>query len=124
MQKILVVEDDKVLLNLIRDELTAQRYEVLGAANGKEGLDLALKIHPDLILVDIMMPVMTGMEMVTTLRGDAWGKTAKIIVLTNLSSDKSVADFLEKGAYNYLLKADWSIDAVVKLVKEKLNAKQ
>lgn len=123
MQKILVVEDDKVLLNLMRDELATQGYEALGAVNGKDGLDLALKIHPDLILVDIMMPIMTGMEMTTKLREDVWGKTANIIVLTNLSSDSSVADFLEKGAYTYLLKSDWSIDALVKLVKEKLSAK-
>ena len=123
MKKILIAEDDRVLLNLMRDELTAEGFEVLGASNGKEGLDLALKIHPDLLLIDVMMPIMNGIEMTTKLREDAWGKKAEIIILTNLNNDKTIADFLEKGAYNYLLKSDWSIEDVVKRVKEKLDKK-
>ncbi|MEK7541110.1 MAG: response regulator [Patescibacteria group bacterium] len=122
-KKILIAEDDKVLLNLMRDELTAQGFEVLGASNGEEGLNLALKFHPDLILVDIMMPIMNGMEMTAKLREDEWGKTVEIIVLTNLNTENAVAEFLEKGAYDYLVKSDWSIDDVVKRVKEKLNIK-
>lgn len=122
-KKILIVEDDKVLLNLMRDELTAEGFEVLGASNGKEGLDLALKAHPDLILVDIMMPIMSGMEMTEKLREDEWGKNVDIIVLTNLNSDKNVAEFLEKGAYDYLVKSNWSLEEVVKRVKDKLNIK-
>lgn len=122
-KKILIAEDDRVLLNLMRDELTAQGFEVLGASNGEEGLNLALKFHPDLILVDIMMPIMNGMEMTARLREDEWGKTVEIIVLTNLNTENAVAEFLEKGAYDYLVKSDWSIDDVVKRVKEKLNIK-
>lgn len=121
MKKILVAEDDKVLLNLMRDELTSAGFEVLGASNGKDALDLALKFHPDLILLDIMMPVMTGMEMTEKLREDEWGKNAEIIVLTNLNDDKRIVDFLEKGAYDYLLKSDWSMEAIIKKVKEKLG---
>lgn len=121
MKKILVVEDDRVLSNLIRDELGAAGFETLSAVNGKEGLDVALKNHPDLILVDIMMPVMDGMQMTTELRKDAWGKNVDIIVLTNLSDDKNIADFLEKGAYDYLVKSNWTIDDVVKRIKEKLG---
>lgn len=121
-KKILIAEDDKILLNLIRDALTAEKFEVLGVSNGKDGLDLALKFHPDLILVDIVMPIMGGMEMTTKLREDDWGKTAKIIVLTNLNNENNVADFLEKGAYDYLLKADWSIADIIKRVKDKLNS--
>jgi len=123
MKKILVVEDDKVLLNLIRDALTAEGFEVLGASNGQEGLNLALKSHPDLILADIIMPIMNGIEMTAKLREDKWGKNVDIIVLTNLNNEKSVADFLEKGAYDYLVKSDWSIEAIVKKVKERLDAK-
>lgn len=123
MKKILIAEDDKVLLNLMRDQLTAEGFEVLGAVNGKDGLDLALKAHPDLILVDIMMPIMDGMEMTEKIREDAWGKNVDIIVLTNLNSDSKVAAFLEKGAYDYLLKSDWSITEVIKRVKDKLAEK-
>ncbi|MCX6723620.1 MAG: response regulator [Candidatus Staskawiczbacteria bacterium] len=123
MKKILIVEDDKVLLNLMRDELTSEGFEAIGAQNGKEGLDIALRAHPDLILADVVMPIMNGMEMTEKLRQDKWGKNAEIIVLTNLNNDKSVADFLEKGAYDYLVKSDWSLAEVVKRVKEKLSKK-
>ncbi|MCX6720172.1 MAG: response regulator [Candidatus Staskawiczbacteria bacterium] len=123
MKKILVAEDDKVLLNLMRDQLASNGYEVLGVSNGKDGLDLALKTHPDLLLIDIMMPIMTGMEMTAELRKDEWGKNAKIVVLTNLNNDETVADFLEKGAFDYLLKSDWAIEDVVKMVKNKLGDK-
>ncbi|MCX6721266.1 MAG: response regulator [Candidatus Staskawiczbacteria bacterium] len=120
-KKILVVEDDSVLRNTIIDKLTSEGFEALGAKNGQEGLDLALQAHPDLILVDILMPVMDGMEMTTKLREDEWGKDANIIVLTNLNDEKRIADFLEQGTYDYLVKSNWSLDEVVKKVKEKLN---
>ena len=121
MKKILIVEDDRVLLNLMNEQFSAEGFEVLTALNGKEGLDSALKMHPDLILVDILMPIMDGMEMTEKLREDTWGKNAKIIVLTNLNSEDKVAKFLEKGAYDYLIKSDWPLDEVVKKAKEKLN---
>jgi len=122
-KKILIVEDDKVLLNLMRDQLSAQGYEVLGASNGQDGLDLALKTHPDLILVDVVMPVMSGMEMTERLREDEWGKDVDIVVLTNLVSGKNIAEFLEKGAYDYLMKSDWSMEDLIKIVEKKLNKK-
>src|ERR1035437_2071090 len=106
MKKILIVEDDRVLLNLMNEQFSAEGFEVLTALNGKDGLDAALKMHPDLILVDILMPIMDGMEMTEKLREDTWRKNAKIIVLTNLNSEDKVAKFLEKGAYDYLIKSD------------------
>lgn len=120
-KKILLIDDDAVLLNTVRDKLTSEGFEVISAKNGQEGLDLALKSHPDLIMVDIMMPIMDGMEMTTKLREDAWGKNASIIILTNLNDDKKIADFLEKGAYDYLVKSNWSLQEVVKMVKNKLG---
>ena len=63
------------------------------------------------------------MEMKKKLREDDWGKEVAVIVLTNLNNEKNVADFLEKGAYDYLVKANWSLDEVVKRVKEKLSEK-
>ena len=123
MKKVLVVEDDRVLLSLISGEIKTAGFEVLEAVNGKEGLEVALKEHPDLILADILMPVMDGMEMTTKLRDDEWGRKVEIIVLTNLNSEKNVADFLEKGAYSYMIKSDWSMEDIVKKVKETLDKK-
>jgi len=123
-KKILLVEDDIVLLNVLRDKLSGEGFEVLSAGNGKDGLDLALKFHPNLVMVDVLMPIMDGMEMTTKLREDKWGKDVSVIVLTNLNNEKNVADFLEKGAYDYLVKANWSLEEVVKRVKEKLGEKR
>ncbi len=123
-KKILLVEDDVVLLNVLRDKLSGEGFEVLSAGNGKDGLDLALKFHPNLVMVDVLMPIMDGMEMTTKLREDKWGKDVSVIVLTNLNNEKNVADFLEKGAYDYLVKANWSLEEVVKRVKEKLEEKK
>lgn len=122
-KKILIVEDDEVFLNALRDRLSAESFEVLGAKNGKDGLDLALKSHPDIILLDILMPVMGGLEMITELRKDKWGKDVKVVILTNLNNDSKIADFLEKGAYDYFIKADLSLNEVVKRVKERLTDK-
>jgi two-component system alkaline phosphatase synthesis response regulator PhoP len=121
MKKILIVEDDNVLLNLMCDQFTAEGFEVLAAVNGKDGLEVALKDHPDLILVDILMPIMDGMEMTTKIREDQWGKKVKIIVLTNLNNEEKVAEFLEKGSYDYLVKSDWPLREVVERVKSRLG---
>lgn len=114
--KILIVEDDAALLNALRDQFTREGFEVVVAKNGEEGLEVALREHPDLILLDIVMPVMDGMTMFANLRKDAWGKNAKVTILTNLS-DVAVAH----GSYDYLVKSDWKIEDVVNRVRERLE---
>ena len=119
--KILIVEDEATLRHALRDELKRERYIILEAENGKKGLETAKKEHPDLILTDIVMPKMNGLKMLDELRKDKWGKNANIIILTVLNEDKKVIDALEKGVYDYLVKADWKIEDIAKKVKEKLT---
>lgn len=83
--------------------------------------DVALLWHPDLILLDIVMPKMDGMTMLAQLREDEWGKTARVITLTNLSDTEKVAEAIEHGSYEYLVKSDWKIEDVVAKVREKLG---
>jgi DNA-binding response OmpR family regulator len=121
MKKVLVVEDDGALLQILRDKLTKEAFSVFLAKDGAIGLDTALKEHPDLILLDIVMPVMDGMSMLFHLRKDPWGKTVPVILLTNLSEAEDVAESLRERAYDYLVKSDWKLEDVVKKVKEKLE---
>lgn len=122
-QSILIVEDEFAQLNALYDKLTREDFTVLEAKNGKEGLEIALRDHPDLILLDIVMPVMDGLTMVKKLRqANEWGKKVPIILLTNLSSDdKITTQFAPNEFADYLVKTDWKIDDVVEKIRERLS---
>ncbi len=118
---ILIVEDEIDLRGLLKTKLTSEHFEVFEADNGKTGLEAALRQHPDIILLDIVMPVMDGLSMLRELRQDEWGKTVKVIVLSNLNEAEKVSESLEKNIYNYLIKSDWEPDDIVKLIKKNLG---
>lgn len=119
---ILIVDDEQALLDALVDKFTREGFVVLGAKNGQKGLSLALAEHPDMILLDLLMPVMDGMTMLANLRKDRWGKDAKVIILSNFSEVEKAAS-LTKGIIDYLVKTDWDIDNIVKRVKEGLETK-
>lgn len=122
-KKILVVEDETPLRNALCDKLTREGFAVLKAKNGKEGLEVALHGQPDLILLDIIMPVMDGLTMLKKLRSEnEWGKTIPVIILTNLSSDNDqrMRDITETEPSYYLVKTDWKIEDVIAKVREML----
>jgi DNA-binding response OmpR family regulator len=121
MKLILIVEDEKQLLDALRDKLTREGFQIIETENGVDGLETALLKHPDLILLDIMMPKMDGMAVLKKLREDAWGKTAPVILLTNLSDIDHVSEALDDKVTDYLIKSDWDIDEVAKKIKEKLS---
>ncbi len=121
--KILVVEDEASLLRALSDKLTREGFAALEAKNGAEGLEVAWREHPDLILLDIIMPVMDGMSMLYELRKDQWGKDVSVILLTNLSDANRVAEALRLGVFNFLVKSDWRLEDLVKKIKEILGIK-
>ncbi len=121
-KKILIVEDEVAVSNALKDKLLINGFEILEAKNGKEGLSLALKEHPDLILLDIIMPKMGGITMMKNLRSDSWGAKVPIIILTNLNSDDSIIKAIEDNKPSfYLVKSDWNINDVVVKVRELLG---
>lgn len=116
-----IVEDDPSLENAIADKLHHEGFSVLEAKDGKEGLEMALQKHPDLILLDIKMPVMDGIEMLKVLRTDDWGKKVPVIVLSNLSDNATIAEAIDRSTFEYFVKADIKLKEVIDKIKEKLN---
>lgn len=123
-KKILIVEDESSLRNALRDKLTREDFIILEAKNGEEGLEIALREHPDLILLDIIMPVMDGMTMFKKLREEnEWGKFVPVIILTNLASDNETQhkNITELEPSYFLIKTDWTLENIVAKIRERLN---
>jgi len=126
MKKILIVEDDAILLLTLADNLIQEGFDVIKAKDGEEGLATALCEHPDLILLDILLPKMDGFTLLKKLREDKWGKHVPVIILTNLGSPASISKALEtiKGLEEhlvYLVKSDWKIKDIIAKVHERFN---
>jgi DNA-binding response OmpR family regulator len=117
---ILVVEDTDDLRNAITTALQKEGFTVIAVRDGEEGYVHARRTEPDLMLVDIMTPRMDGLTMIKKLREDEWGKTARIIILSNLNN----ADFWETAKQyhveDYFIKADWPLRVLVQKVKDML----
>lgn len=119
---ILIVEDEAPLLLVLKDALARDGFDVRTAKDGAEGLALALKEHPDLILLDILMPKMDGIALLKDLRKDPWGKTAKVIVLSNYFDQEKRRAAADAGVKEYWLKADLSLETIVERVRAELAA--
>ncbi len=122
---ILIVEDEKILRDAIVDILHINSFLTLEARNGNEGVKLALEKHPDLILLDLIMPAMDGMTACKKIREDIWGAKIPIIILTNLSAtkDQFIDDALVHKLTHYLIKSDWKLHNILKKIEEILEDK-
>src|SRR3989344_4125852 len=120
---ILIIEDEKSLRGAIVDILRLKNFMPLEAKNGREGVELALLKHPELILLDLIMPEMDGVAALTLIRKDAWGATVPIIILTNLSAinGHALADAAARTPTHYLIKSDWKLHDIVKKIEEILE---
>lgn len=120
--KIAIVEDDQAISQMYRIKFEAEGYTVETAENGELGLELIEKMRPNIILLDLMMPVMTGEEMLAKLRTTDWGKDMKVIILTNRGEQEIPPEVKELGVTAIILKADMTPRQVAELVKAKLAA--
>jgi len=121
MKKILVVEDDPKMIRMLIDALKKNNFETIEATNGEEGLKSALKSKPDLILLDLIMPIMDGLEMLSKLRVQDEGKNIPVIILTNSGDFDKIAQAVEGGICSYMVKSDFTIDSLVKRIEELLK---
>jgi two-component system OmpR family response regulator len=118
-KRILIVEDDQMISDMYARALEKDGYEVDFAIDGPTGIKKANAQPYDLILLDIMMPKMTGIEVLKKLRGDGKGlSTTKIVILTNLAQPKQSKEALESEADGYLIKADVVPSKLVEIVKQ------
>lgn len=123
MTTIAIIEDDPVISQMYRMKFEAENFNVHLAANGREGVALVEKISPDIILLDMQMPEMTGPEALAEIRAHSWGKTIPVIVLTNLGEEEAPKNLRSLGIHSYIVKADLTPRQVVERVKTALKQK-
>lgn len=115
---ILLVEDDLPIVSILKQHLEDEHFNLLTALDGVDGLRLALESHPEVILLDIIMPRMDGLTMLKKLREDKWGKNSKVIVLTNLSNPQSEQESGRLMANDFVVKTDLSLHDLVERIKK------
>ena len=118
--KIAIIEDDQAISQMYRIKFEAEGYTVETADNGQLGLELIDKMRPNIVLLDLMMPVMTGEEMLGKLRATDWGQDIKVIILTNRGEQEIPPEVKKMGVTAIILKADMTPRQVAELVKSKL----
>ncbi len=102
--KIAIIEDDQAISQMYRFKFEAEGYQVETAENGRLGLELTQSMMPDIILLDLMMPEMTGDEMLKKLRQTDWGKKIKVIILTNMGEQELPDDIKDLDVTGVILK--------------------
>ena len=122
MPNIAIIEDDQAISQMYRFKFEAEGYNVETAENGVLGLELCEKLKPDIILLDLMMPEMTGDQMLEKLRATTWGKQMKVIILTNMGEQEIPDKVKQLGVSAVILKADMTPRQVADLVKKQLDA--
>ena len=118
--KIALIEDDQAISQMYRLKFEAEGYKVETAENGELGFELVKKMQPDIVLLDLMMPVMSGEEMLAKLRATPWGKTVKVIILTNRGEQEIPPEIRSLNVSALILKADMTPRQVAQLVKVQL----
>jgi DNA-binding response OmpR family regulator len=121
MTKIAIIEDDAVINQMYRMKFEADGFEVQVANNGKAGVELIETFRPDLILLDLQMPEMTGEEALKHIRSQDWGKNIPVIILTNLGIEESPKSLKDLGIVSYIVKAELTPSQVVAHVKQALH---
>lgn len=121
MSKIMVVEDDASLREIYSIRITAEGYDVVSAGDGEEALAVAVREKPDLILSDIMMPKISGFDMLDILRSTPETAGIKVVMMTALSADDQRQRGERLGADRYLVKSQVGIEDVVNTIHEVLN---
>ena len=121
-KKILIVEDEDSIRNALKDRF-AQEAEIIfiQASNGVDALLMAEKEKPDMILLDVLMPKMHGIDMLKTMKSKDWGKSIPVVLLTNYENDPKVVEAVGSGLCQMLVKGKVSLDVVVEKVRETLG---
>ena len=120
-RKILLVEDDTALASVYRSRLELEGFDVCEANNGEDALSLAVSEHPDLVLLDVMMPKISGFDVLDILRNTPETTNIRVIMLTALSQPKDKERAEQLGVDDYLVKSQVVIDDVIERVRHHLG---
>ncbi len=123
-KKILIIDDDKIFSKILRDSLLSsgkEKYEVVAVFDGPSGLDAVVREKPDLIMLDLVMPNMNGIEFLKKLRAESWGKDVPVIVVTQLSDLGKMSEGIELGVRGYIIKSDYSMGDILKQIEDVLK---
>ncbi len=121
MAKILLIEDDPLILRMYQKAFEYDGYEVVTASDGEQGLARAKEVEPTLILLDVMMPKMNGLEVLEKLKTEPMLRSVPVVVLTNLSDTSDAEAMIERGAVKYIVKSNHRPAEIVRMVKEILS---
>ena len=121
MAKILIIEDDKFLRELIVSKLTKENYRVFEAADGEEGVKKIREEKPDLILLDLILPGIDGFEVLSQMKSDPAVSSIPVIILSNLGQKEDVERGLTLGATDYMIKAHFSPGEIIAKIKSILK---
>ena len=121
MTKIAIIEDDQVINQMYRMKFEAAGFEVATASDGEAGVKMAEKFKPEIILLDLQMPHMSGAEALEMIRKSTWGVTTPVIILTNLGEEEAPKSLRSLGIHSYIVKADLTPSQVVARVKDALG---
>ena len=122
-KKIVIIEDERPILRALAERFMSERFDVIPVSNGENGLPLALKIKPDLVMLDIFLPGMDGIEILKRIRkANHWGKKVPVLFLTNINPTTEIIKELEDDqSSEYLVKSNYTLETVVEKAKELLG---
>lgn len=120
MTTILITEDDPLMSRMYQKIFTFEGFQVEMAADGQEGLDKARELKPTMILLDVMMPKLNGIQVLEKLKADPETKAIPVVMLTNLAGQQDAENALAKGAIKYIVKSEYEPKQVADMVKELL----
>jgi len=121
MKKILIVEDDKFLRELMVRKLSQENFEIIEAVDGEEGIKKIKDTIPDIVLLDLILPGIDGFEVLAKIKEDATTNSIPVIILSNLGQREDVERGMKLGAIDFLVKAHFTPNEIIDKIKENLE---
>jgi DNA-binding response OmpR family regulator len=122
LKTILFIEDESAMQKTVGAIIQQEGYNMISALDGELGIKLAKEKHPDMILLDLVLPKKNGFDVLTSLKQDVQTKSIPIIVLTNLGEMENIDKAIELGATTYLVKSDYSLKEIIEKIKKILDS--
>ncbi len=124
MTKVLIIEDDEPILKLYETKLSKEGFDVSVARDGKEGIERAKNMKPEIIMLDLMMPIMNGFEAIKILKKDKDTKDIPVVFLSNYGEVSNITEGMNLGAEDYFIKAEHDPSDIIEIVKDVLDIKK